>query len=195
MQSSKIQVDNTSGEGVNNPTSTLPDTANPDISTMSDSGELKIYIAQKIITMEAAQPEINPATTPEGGVISEERMPAVAVQGDTILAVGILSQVKNTLRELGKTFDEDKIVDRTFRDKVIMPGFVEHHLHPLLGAMTMAVEVISIEDWTLPGKKSEAAHNEQDYKDRLVQAHKLMDQNDPEQKETLFTWGLTTEVK
>ncbi|MEB3342414.1 hypothetical protein [Okeania sp.] len=181
LQASKIQVDKTSGAGVDNRTPTLSDTANPDISPIPNSGEVIIYTAQKIMTMEAAQPEIKPSKTPEGNTI----LPAVAVEGDTILAVGTLEQVQRTLKELNKEYS----IDDTFENKVILPGFVEHHLHPLLGAMTMAVEIISIEDWTLPGKESKAAHNEEDYQNRLVQALQNMDENNPQRDETLFTWG------
>jgi len=130
-----------------------------------------IYVAKKIITMEASQPEAT----------------AVAVAGDTILAVGSLEQVQKTLQALG--IDESEI-DHTFENKVILPGFVEHHLHPLLGAMTMAVEIIAIEKWTVPGKVSEAVTDQETYKTRLKAAIKQMS-SDPTvpEDETLFTWG------
>ncbi len=124
-----------------------------------------IYVAQKIITMEHSHPTAE----------------AVAVAGDTILAVGNLEKVQKELERLGY---DDISIDRTFENKVILPGFVEHHVHPLLGVMTMAVEIIAIEDWTVPGKKSEAAKDETEYKNRLKDALAKMN-ND----ETLFTWG------
>lgn len=132
--------------------------------------------------MEAAQPEVKPVTSKEGDTIR----PAVSVQGDTILAVGNLEQVKKALQELGI---DDYTIDNTFEDKFILPGFVEHHLHPLLGAMTMAVEIIAIEDWTVPGKESEAAKDEKEYEDRLLDALKNMDEESIDPNDTLFTWG------
>jgi len=133
-----------------------------------------IYVAQKIITMEASQPEAT----------------AVAVAGDTILAVGNLEQVQKKLQALGYSLDESTI-DRTFEAKVILPGFVEHHLHPLLGAMTMAVEIIAIEDWTVPGKgTAEAVKDKETYKARLRAAIEQMSaDSNVAGDETLFTWG------
>ena len=133
-----------------------------------------IYVAKKIITMEASQPEAT----------------AVAVAGDTILAVGSLKQVQKKLQALGYSLDENTI-DPTFESKVILPGFVEHHIHPLLGAMTMAVEIIAIEDWTVPGKgTSEAVTDAETYKTRLKAAIEQMS-SDPDvaEDETFFTWG------
>ncbi len=80
--------------------------------TQSHVSPVTIYVAQKIITMEAAQPEVKPVTSKEGDTIR----PAVAVQGDTILAVGNLEQVKKALQELGI---DDYTIDNTFEDKFI----------------------------------------------------------------------------
>ncbi len=82
--------------------------------TQSDVSPVTIYVAQKIITMEAAQPEVKPVTSKEGDTIR----PAVSVQGDTILAVGNLEQVKKALQELGI---DDYTIDNTFEDKFILP--------------------------------------------------------------------------
>jgi hypothetical protein len=101
-----------------------------------------IYVAKKVITMEKEQPSAK----------------AVGVLGDRILAVGSLEAVKTAMGNRSYT------VNRTFEDKYILPGFVEHHLHPLLGSLTMALEIISIEDWKVPGKFSAAVQNEADYK-------------------------------
>ncbi len=69
-----------------------------------------IFPARKIITMNPSLPEAT----------------AVAVRDGRILAVGNLSD----LRGWG-AFD----LDDTFRDKVLMPGFVEAHSHVLAGAL------------------------------------------------------------
>ncbi|WP_226591180.1 amidohydrolase [Microseira wollei] len=120
---------------------------------------------------------------------SQPTAEAVAVLGDTILAVGSLKEVQQALHNLGYHHVKKDEIDRTFENKVILPGFVEHHIHPLLGAMTMAVEIIAIEDWTVPGKESKAAQDETEYKNRLKAALvKMRDSGSPE-NETLFTWG------
>ena len=38
-----------------------------------------------------------------------------------------------------------------------MPGFIDQHLHPVLGALTLAIEVIAPEDWVLPDRTCKAA--------------------------------------
>ncbi len=124
-----------------------------------------VYVAKTILTMETEQPTAT----------------AVAVVGDRILAVGSLDRV---IAELGQ---QPYTIDRTFADKVIVPGLIEQHLHPLLGALTMAVEVIAIEDWNVPGKSSKAALNQEDYISRLKEA--LVKIKGSDTSETLFTWG------
>ncbi len=42
--------------------------------------------------------------------------------------------------------------DETFKEKLLVPGFIDQHLHPILGALTLATEVIAPEDSMLPGR-------------------------------------------
>jgi len=122
-----------------------------------------VFVARKIITMDQGVPEAA----------------AIAVDGKRILAVGTLDQVKAALHEHPYTVDE------TFKDKVVMPGFIDEHLHPVLGALTLAVEVIAPEDWVLPGVVHKAAGSEEDYRARLKAAETKL--SDP--KAWLLTWG------
>lgn len=126
-------------------------------------GSTRVFTAGKILTMEPT----NPTAT------------AVAVSGDRILAVGSLEQVKKALA------DRPFSVDDRFNGKVILPGFIEQHLHPLLGALCLSVEIIAIEDWELPGRTIPAAKNRDAYFARLRQANLAL--ADP--REFLFTWG------
>jgi hypothetical protein len=104
-----------------------------------------IFIARKIITMERD----NPTAT------------AVAVAGDKILAAGSLEQVKAALA--GRVYR----IDKTFAEKVVMPGLIDQHLHPVLGALTLAIEVIAPEDWVLPSRTFKAAATPEQYHARL----------------------------
>jgi predicted amidohydrolase YtcJ len=133
--------------------------------TIESLNPVTVFVAQKIITMEADQKEAT----------------AVAVEGDHILAVGSLDSIKTQLGSRPYT------LDKTFANKVMMPGFVEHHVHPMLGVLTMATEIISIEDWIVPGKNSKAVSDEKTYVARLKEALSQMSGTDP--NETLFTWG------
>ena len=107
-----------------------------------------VFFARKIVTMERD----NPTAT------------AVAVEGDKIVAAGSLDEVKAALGE------RPYRVDETFADKVVLPGLIDQHLHPVLGALTLAVEVIAPEDWVLPGKTCKAATTPEEYRARLEAA-------------------------
>lgn len=122
-----------------------------------------IFVAKKIVTMERG----NPTAT------------AVAVEGDRIVAAGSLDEVKAALGA------RPYRIDQTFADKVVLPGLIDQHLHPILGALTLAVEVIAPEDWVLPGKTYKAAATQEDYRARLkaaVDASK-------DSHDWFFTWG------
>lgn len=130
------------------------------------SAPATLYVAKNIITMESDKPSAT----------------AVAVADGRIVAVGSLDEVKGVLSG-GRPYT----IDRTFERKVIVPGFVEHHVHPMLGVLTMAVEIISIEEWKVPGKYSAAVQDEATYIARLKEALAKMEGTDP--TETLITWG------
>lgn len=123
-----------------------------------------VYVARKIVTMEP------------GGVAT-----AVAVRGSLIVAVGTLESVTKDL-EPG-TY----AVDRRYEDNAIVPGLIEQHLHPLLGALSFACTIIAIEDWDVPERFSEAAKDNAGYVARLSHALDEMAGMPPD--ETLFTWG------
>jgi predicted amidohydrolase YtcJ len=122
-----------------------------------------IYTALRVVTMERGQPTAT----------------AVAVAGKRIVAAGSLSEVKKKLGTHPYTVDE------TFKSKVVLPGFIDQHLHPILGALTLAVEVIAPEDWILPGRSIKAAHGAADYEARVKAAEAEL--ADP--KEWFITWG------
>lgn len=125
--------------------------------------EIKIYKAKEIVTLDPAKPTAQ----------------AVAVVGDRILATGTLAELKTAAG------DQKYSIDNTFADKVIVPGFVAQHDHPVLTALTMASEVLSIEDWVLPSGTIPAVKDKDDFFKRLIAAEKRL--KDP--SEPLVTWG------
>jgi len=129
----------------------------------AQQAEIVIYPAKRVITMEKAQPEAA----------------AVAVSGKRILAVGSVADLK---RQAGS---RSVRVDESFKDKIIMPGFLDQHLHPILGALTLATEIIAPEDWALPGRTVLAANSEAEYRNRLKAANAAL--KDP--NEALISWG------
>ncbi|BAN03728.1 amidohydrolase [Ilumatobacter coccineus] len=103
---------------------------------------------------------------------------AVAVRGDRIVAVGMLDDVIAALA------DEPYDVDESCAGRVILPGLIDQHLHPILGATTLATEVIATEDWVLPDVTHPAAHSHEEYVERLRAADGRLDPD-----EWLFSWG------
>lgn len=116
-----------------------------------------VFTARRVITMDPDAPEAT----------------AVAVQGGRVVAVGRIED----LRDIGT-------VDDTFADAVLLPGLIDQHLHPVLGAATLVTEVIAIEDWVLPERTFPAAHSPEDYRSRLVAADAGLPPN-----EWLVSWG------
>ena len=124
---------------------------------------ITVYTAKKILTMDRSNPEAT----------------AVAVAGTRILAVGSLDEVKANLADRSFSMND------TFKSKVILPGLIDQHLHPILGALTLSTEVISTEDWILPGRTFKAANSSQEYLAGLRAADAAM----KDKKEWLFSWG------
>jgi len=122
-----------------------------------------VFVAEQVITVDPTRP----------------RAEAVAVRDGRILAVGSLAEVTDGLG------DEPHLIDRTHADSVIVPGLIDQHLHPFLGATTLTTEVIATEDWHLPSRTFPAAHSDEEYRARLVSADAAL--ADPD--EWLFSWG------
>ncbi len=119
-----------------------------------------LFPARRVITMEPSTPDAT----------------AVAVSGDRIIAVGPRAE----LRADGHT-----VVDETFANAVVCPGFIDQHLHPILGATTLVTEVIATETWALPGRTFPAARSEQEYRRALRNAERAL--GDP--RSWLISWG------
>ncbi len=125
-------------------------------------GPAVVYTAREFITMNPQQP----------------RAEAVAVRNGRFVAVGKLADVQAAA---GK----DAKIDRTFADKVVIAGFVEQHVHPVLAALTMNTKVISIEDWDAIDGFSPAVRDPKGYQERLAKA--LADHKD--KAKPFVTWG------
>lgn len=121
-----------------------------------------IYVAREILTMDPAKP----------------RAEALAVRDGRFVSVGTRTEVE---AEAGT----GARVDTTFADKVVMAGFVEQHVHPVLAALTMNTKVISIEDWDAIDGFSLAVRDEKGYIERLKKA--LADHKD--KTAPFVTWG------
>ncbi|GIS41472.1 MAG: hypothetical protein Ct9H90mP13_13180 [Pseudomonadota bacterium] len=66
----------------------------------------------------------------------------------------------SSIKDLKDRYPEASINDQ-FKNDVMVPGFIEHHIHPFLSAITMNAEIIAIGGWNLPNNQSQA------YRDRV----------------------------
>ena len=123
---------------------------------------VRVYEAKSIITMEPGYPEAKFVATSDG----------------------IILGVAQSLEELATWTDAREVtVDRQFASQVLMPGFVEPHIHPMQTVMMLPIPFISPESWELPGKNYPAVVGEEAYKARLREVLAASDE------ELFLTWG------
>ncbi len=85
------------------------------VAAQDQPGAITVFVAKKVITMDAGWPSAT----------------AVAVRDGRILSVGSLDELKPWLKTAPYK------IDRTFANKVLLPGFIEGHGHPLLGGTSI----------------------------------------------------------
>ena len=122
-----------------------------------------IYRAKEIVTLDPAKPTAT----------------AVAILGDRIQAVGTVDELQ------AAAGGQPTTVDDTFAGKVVVPGFIAQHDHPLLSGLTMKTVIIASEDWVLPSGTVPAARNGAEYRRRLAAANAAL----APAQEVLVTWG------
>lgn len=140
----------------------VPGTAASSDSAAAPAASLRVFVARRIVTMDAAQPVAT----------------AVAVRGDRIVAVGDLESLRPWLDSHSWELDE------TWKDAVLLPGLIDPHLHPAMAAILLPMEFVTPHAWNLPGREVEAVRGQAAYRARLAE---LVGQASPE--EPLFVWG------
>ena len=120
-----------------------------------------VYTARNIITMDDAKPSVE----------------AIAVRDGKFIAAGSLEEV---IQSVGP----DHVLSNQFANRVLVPGLIDQHLHPMLGATTLTTEIIAPEDWNLPRNAQRAAMTPQEYDHRIRLAHETLAPG-----EWLFSWG------
>ena len=125
--------------------------------------EITVYPARRVRTMEPAFPMAE----------------AVAVRGGRIVEVGSVESMAPWLEAHPHHFDN------RFRDHIIMPGFIDPHLHPSMAAVLLPMHFITAMPWRLPWQSVPATRGHNAYLDRLTQIeHDMVNRDEP-----LFTWG------
>ena len=84
----------------------------------SSPGTLRIFTARRIHTMDESLPLAT----------------AVGVIDDRIVAVGDMASMA-PWRE-----GRDVVVDERLKDKILLPGFIDNHVHPFLGGLMTPTE-------------------------------------------------------
>lgn len=114
---------------------------------------LRVLVARKVLTMEPARP----AAT------------AVAIASGRIVALGSLDEVR---AELG---DRPFELDASFRDHVLVPGFIDPHIHPALAATILPIEIVSAMEWTTPRGRTRAVRGRDAFLARLRALDRALD--------------------
>lgn len=81
---------------------------------------ISVFVARKIVTLDPGWPSAT----------------AVAVKDGRVLAVGSLADLKPWVGEAPQ-------IDKTFAGKVLLPGFIEPHGHPLLGGTALTLPLLT----------------------------------------------------
>ena len=131
------------------------------LNLFSSNATDRILVAKEIITLDDRYQDID----------------AIFIKGDRIHSVG-------SKDKLSKEFPDIR-VDTAHENNVIIPGFIEHHIHPLLAGITMNSEIVAIDDWDIPHKKSAGVRNREGYLKRLS----AIENNMSDAKEPLVSWG------
>ncbi len=125
--------------------------------------DITVFTARVIRTMCDAQPTAT----------------AVAVRDGHILEAGTLE----TLRPWLDAYPHQ--IDRRFENHVLMPGFIDPHLHPTLGALLLPCHFITAMEWVLPDRTCPPVTSHADYIETLTRI--LAEEDDGE--EIFVTWG------
>jgi predicted amidohydrolase YtcJ len=124
---------------------------------------LRVFVARQILTLEADAPTAT----------------AVAVQTGRIVAVGSRASVEAALGERPFEWDE------TFRDHVLVPGFIDPHVHPTLAATILPIEIVSAMEWATPRGRTRAVRGRDAFLARLRELEVGFDGSE----EWLSVWG------
>lgn len=138
--------------------------ATDDESRASTSDEIVVYTAKKIVTMDTSLPTAT----------------AVAVNGDLIVSVGTLETLKPWLDS------HPHRIDTQFEDKVLLPGLIDPHLHPMIAAIQFGTVWIPPETWVLHDATVPAVTTPTDYREILADAIRSAEGDG---KPLFLTWG------
>ena len=124
--------------------------------------EVTVFEAGRIVTMEPSQPSARFVAVADGMILS----------------------LADSLAELEPWTRGRKVkLDRRFSGQVLMPGFIDPHVHPMQAAVMLNLPFIAPDDWNLPSGVSPGVRTPEGYRQRLARA---LAGSDPS---PFITWG------
>lgn len=119
------------------------------LAAMTGPGDpVTVVEARRIVTMDQGLPQAR----------------FMAMAGGMVLGLG------ETLAAMAPWTDGRVVThDRRFADKVLFPGLVDPHIHPMQAAVMMGVPFLAPDDWTLPSGQWPGVNGQDAYRARLKQ--------------------------
>jgi predicted amidohydrolase YtcJ len=102
----------------------------------------------------------------------------VVVRGSRILEVGTMESVQSWFA------GEKPEIDDTFRNAVLMPGFIDPHVHPGMASFLLPMHWITGVEWKLPGQSLTAVRGQNEFLNRLTEIESQLPTDEP-----LVSWG------
>lgn len=129
--------------------------------TGEDVGPDRILIARDILTMDPDRP----------------RAKAVAIERGRIVAVGTVDEVRSVV-------GDELPIDEMFADEILLPGFIDPHVHPTLAATILNLEIVAAMPWATPTGRTKVVRGRGPF---LARLRELDAEKSPE--EWLLVWG------
>lgn len=134
-------------------------------------------------------PNLAKAATPPAVTIYEARQiitmePSLPTARFVAIADGIILGLGDSLAALEPwTAGRTVTIDRHFADKVLMPGLIDPHVHPMQAAVMLNLPFIAPDDWELPTGSFPGARTPQAWRSRFAE---LLSQSNERQ---FICWG------
>ena len=119
-----------------------------------------IYIGKTIVTMDATAP-----------AAQADSLQAIVVKNGNIEALGTIAEMK--------ALHPQARIDDSLADQVIVPGFIDPHVHMIMGAMIYSRPFIPPWDMETPAGLVKAANNKSEFLARLTALEATQDNDDP----------------
>lgn len=139
------------------------------ISASESAEKITIFRAKKVVTMDVENPHAT----------------AVAVRGNRVVAVGSMEDIQPWM----DAYPHE--IDNTFEKKVLMPGLIDPHMHPMLAAIQFNTFWLTPEPWELHDESVKATLTREDFHRKLKA--ELARQQALGQEDMFFSWGYSAQ--